>query len=135
MCLELSKEQRKNKIPLVAKTDLVVYKFLKKTTVHRFSYNDMRGEIIETLVTPYRQTMVDIGSTYESEFTFNCDGDVEMALHSLKSLKSIKKLLKKSAINWLVCRCVIPKGSKYYQGKFNTMVSYASDTLKYLELI
>lgn len=34
----------------------------------------------------------------------------------------------------VVTKCIIPKGSKYYIGEFNNTISYASDTLKYVQI-
>lgn len=125
MCLKLSYKQRKARIPLVANEDIVVYKILK--------YN---RNIPNVLMTPYRDYVITVGSVYSSIFSFDEDGDVERGLHSFKSLKTaIRESFGYYAFPRVVCKCTIPKGSKYYQGKFENSVSFASDTLVYNEIL
>lgn len=79
--------------------------------------------------TLYRRFPIEIGETYTSKL--NKYGNVVgEGLHSFVNYKD--------AINdgpGVVVKCIIPKGSNYYLGKFNNRDSYASDTLKYVEII
>lgn len=36
---------------------------------------------------------------------------------------------------YVLAKCVIPKGSEYYVGRFGKSICYASDKLVYLELV
>lgn len=113
MCLRLVKGNNQQKI---ASEDIVVYKVL-----HYDGTN---------FLTFFQFKPVEIGRTYESTFSFNYFGGVEMGLHSFSNLQD--------ALNGqerLVCRCIIPKGSAYYEGWFANMESYASNRLTYVELL
>ena len=113
MCLNLVKGNNKYKI---ASEDISVYKLL--------AYDG------EKFLTYFQLSPVEIGRTYVSEFSFNYDGDVEKGLHSFANPQD--------ALNGqerLVCRCIIPKGSRYYEGSFANRVSYASNRLTYVELL
>lgn len=81
---------------------------------------------IPRLETPYRGFPVEIDNTYTSILN-KISNVVEEGLHSYCNLESIE--------GEIVARCIIPKGSKYYKGIFEGYQSYASDTLKYVELI
>jgi hypothetical protein len=35
----------------------------------------------------------------------------------------------------IIAKCIIPKGSVYYRGKFDDYFSYASNQIKYVEII
>ena len=63
-----------------------------------------------------------------------------MGLHSFELLDDCKNnafIEKIYAYKSVVVKCIIPKGSKYYKGKFNNYFtvysSYASDKIKYVE--
>ncbi len=81
-------------------------------------------------ITPYRETGVEIGETYKSSLVKNEDGEVDYGLHSFENLEDAKRDGGDTYV-----KCIIPKGSQYYIGKFGCSISYASDTLKYLEII
>lgn len=125
MCLRLSKINRETHEPKIATKDLVCYKLVL----------DSRNRNIGSLITPYRNEPISIGSTYTSEFTYNSDGNVESGLHSYKSLRGVKFDRLNYFDSSIIVRCCIPKGSRYYQGKFSNKQCYASDTLTYVELI
>lgn len=95
---------------------------LSKTTINEIA-------IITIDVTPYRRMPIEIGETYHSQLERN-DGEVEVGLHSFASAEDAK-----NDGGGIVVKCVIPKGSKYYIGTYHDNVSYASDTLKYVEVI
>jgi hypothetical protein len=86
--------------------------------------------------TPYQETEIKIGETYISKLIKNNDR-VEEGLHSFATLKDAKALtiIVSCRYNYVIAKCVIPKGSRYYKGKFDTYTSYASDTLSYVEII
>lgn len=130
MCLELPKDQRYSE-PQIATKDIVVYKIVIDNREKQLAFYP------KGLVTPYQYKTINIGSKYRSTFTFDYRGDIEKGLHSFANLKTAKNSIKGS-YHRLICKCVIPKGSKYYKGKFfyGRMVgSYASSRLNYIGII
>lgn len=131
MCLVLTDKFSE---PLLASEDLVVYKVLED-----YRHNSELQPEERQLITPYECFPVEIGQTYTSEFTFNGFGDVEKGLHSYLYLGDAINYIKTFGGGQTICviaKCLIPKGSRYYQGEFhNRKISLASDTLTYLELI
>lgn len=130
MCLTL-KDYRK----YTAKTDIICYKHVKVKKLKTRS----------VLYTSYRNSRVKIGSTYESEFSFNINGEIAKALHSFKNINDcisdarveinhyINHTTTKS--DFFIVKCTIPAGSSYYRGKFCDMPSYASNKLTYVEVV
>lgn len=98
---------------------------------------DGKELVYSALHTPYQRTRIEIGNTYYSQLIREVSGseqykwyEVKIGLHSFK--------YKKAAINdgeGLIVKCIIPKGATYYVGEFGNDISYASDTLKYVEII
>jgi hypothetical protein len=91
-----------------------------------------------TISTPYQNAEIKIGETYKSKLIKN-DSLVEEAIHSLKNLESANYFASFNEKR-IVAKCIIPKGSEYYVGKygyngFDGFDSYASDTLKYVEIL
>ena len=81
------------------------------------------------IVTPYRNFPIEIGKTYDSKL-IKKDEYVHEGLHSYKTLDDAK--IYNSGI---YVECIIPKGSKYYEGKFNSNDAYASDKLTYVKIL
>lgn len=133
MCLVLERKYRK----CIAKTDIVVYKHL------------LRNTKTKAMLTSYRKFPVEIGSSYSSKFkihkydaTLDLHDEISVGLHSFRTLKACREdgnLEKRWKTNdeteMVICRCVIPKGSEYYVGKFCYEVCYASNQITYLEII
>jgi hypothetical protein len=86
-----------------------------------------------TILTPFQNVEIEIGETYKSKLIRN-GLSIEDGIHSVKSLKVAKRLTSLYETTF-VAKCIIPKGSEYYIGNFNGYVSYASDTLKYVEIL
>jgi hypothetical protein len=84
-------------------------------------------------LTPYQKVGIKIGETYKSKLVKN-DSLIEEGIHSFKSFKSANYFASFEEKK-IVAKCIIPKGSEYYVGNFNGYVSYASDTLKYVEVL
>lgn len=88
--------------------------------------------------TPYQEVRVQIGKTYTSrlrvDHDFNQPGyaEVNIGLHSFANVKDCINRAEMSDTS--IIKCIIPKGSKYYEGKFNTEQSYASNKITYVEL-
>ena len=81
------------------------------------------------IATPYRWFPIEIGKTYDSEL-IKKDEYVHEGLHSYKNLDHAKNYYVK-----FYAECIIPKGSKYYEGKFVDNDAYASDKLTYVKII
>jgi hypothetical protein len=95
---------------------------------------------ILTILTPYQDVEIKIGETYKSKL-IKYGPLIDEGIHSFKNLKDANYFAIKS-INKIVAKCIIPKGSEYYIGKYrdgifsnSDYVSYASDTLKYIEIL
>lgn len=88
------------------------------------------------LLTPFRGKRVKIGSTYFSPISVK-KGKIDQGLHSFKTFKAAKKAKINDSIfaQYSIVKCIIPKGSTYYRGWFEGKVSYASNTIKYIEII
>ena len=76
----------------------------------------------------YQGFKVEMGETYTSELE-KIDDSIEKGLHSFETMEGAK------SVSYIVAKCIIPKGSRYYEGIFNRDVSYASDKLTYIEIV
>jgi hypothetical protein len=91
------------------------------------------------ILTPYRDVEIKIGETYKSKLIKN-DSLVDEGIHSFKNLEDANYFASLYG-DIFVAKCIIPKGSEYYVGKYSSgydgyvSVSYASDTLKYVEIL
>lgn len=132
MCLNIKNGQE----PEVATEDIICYKL-----IYVDPYNDK-------LKTFYMNKTIHLGKTYRStlvrtlcKFTHI----VETGLHSIVTIDEAYRVLPKdSSINRIsfLVKCIIPKGSKYYVGTFDTcfhfgknIKSYASNKIIYTEEI
>jgi hypothetical protein len=91
-----------------------------------------------TISTPYQNVEIKIGETYKSKLIKN-ELLVEDGIHSFKNLEDANYFAGFDK-NRIVAKCIIPKGSEYYIGKYgyngyDGFVSYTSDTLKYVEIL
>jgi hypothetical protein len=85
------------------------------------------------ILTPFQDVEIEIGEIYKSKL-IKYDSLIEDGIHSFKNLKDTNYFAIEVK-NRFVAKCIIPKGSEYYIGNFNGYVSYASDTLKYVEVL
>jgi hypothetical protein len=92
-------------------------KLIKTSTV------ELKNEDLYNIKTPYEDFIVKEGATYNSPL-IKIGNEIFEGLHTFKE--------KPNSSIW--AECIIPKGSKYYEGEFNDIVSYASDTLKYVKI-
>ena len=87
-------------------------------------------EVIDLkMITLYREFPIEIGKTYDSKL-IKKDEYVHEGLHSYKNLDDAK-----NGYSGIYVECIIPKGSKYYEGKFNIDDAHASDKLTYVKII
>lgn len=83
-------------------------------------------------ITPYKKFPIIIGETYDSILEKNPKYNINKGIHSFKNIKDAKN---NANLYSVIVKCIIPKDSKYYKGIFNDVVSYASNKLKYVEII
>jgi len=79
-------------------------------------------------VTPYQRVIVEMGKTYRSEIEVNKRNQIEQALHSYVNIPEDEEFSH-------IAKCIIPKGATYYEGTFDGKRSYASNKLKYINII
>ena len=104
------------------------YSWIFDNTVTSIIINNK--EVIDLkIATPYRWFPIEIGKTYDSEL-IKKDEYVHEGLHSYKNLDHAKNYYVK-----FYAECIIPKGSKYYEGKFVDDDAYASDKLTYVKIL
>ena len=82
------------------------------------------------MATLYRNFPIEIGKTYHSKLTKK-NKYIHQGLHSFKNLDDAKNF----SVVKICAECIIPKGSKYYEGKFSDWDAYASDKLTYVKII
>jgi hypothetical protein len=83
----------------------------------------------EFLATPYQGTPITLGKEYESEISFiteNGRDAIMKALHSFKSQRNAR-----GDGSGFVVKCIIPKGTEYWEGWFYGIPSIASRKLIY----
>jgi hypothetical protein len=138
MCLSIKEKSCKQ----TAKKDIVCYKFLEQ----RFDC-DMYQKCLFATITPFMFKEIVIGNTYASELKREVIPSerglikldrVEIGLHSMTS----KQDCIETASHWvnegrnqLIVRCIIPKGSQYYVGTYQSLKSYASTEIQYVEVV
>lgn len=129
MCLVVSSNRLR---PKVAKEDLVCYKILEV-----FGDVDLR--------TPFRYASVHLGEQMVSELDENpIVKEVRYGIHTLCDKEEAIELLKTYRDTFkhrfLLVRCVIPKGARFYKGKYlstyfrvagGELGSYCSDRIVY----
>ena len=129
MCLNV----KKRSCVQTAKKDIVVYKHLSRV---RLIVDSIRNEDIVSYLTTYRRSEIVIGQTYTSvlEKSDYNKVKVDFGLHSFAEKRPccIDGMTERANV---VVRCTIPKGSKYYVGEFCCEKSYASNCLRYDEII
>jgi len=129
MCLDIY--NKKNLRKRFAWRDITCYKFLVRT-----DYVDYR--------TPYKNFKIEIGETYKSELVLTkyheFYASVSQGIHSLETIKNVRAVIdgdfyESKATDFVIVKCIIPRFSRYYVGEFVNQKSFASDRLKYVEII
>lgn len=90
----------------------------------------LKKRIKQYYITPYQDFKVSMRKTYTSLLIRekgSLEDRINIGLHSFRH----KEDAQKDALEGHIVQCTIPKGSKYYLGKFMDMDSYASDKLRY----
>ncbi len=148
MCLNVTDTKVKT-----AERDIVCYKLLKARN-DLISSNNNRN----VFYSEYQNFIYDIGKTYKLKSPLTCLlsynpfylGEVHRGFHSFSRFedvicyqKNVKVfyhgIFEKEGLEFVLARCVIPRGSKYFEGSyFNNLGSgccYASSAIKVLEII
>lgn len=115
-------------------------------TMPRIAFKDIKcyKKIIITsdgdLFTPFRYAKIKIGEQYRSrlrKYNLGIDVEIEDGLHSVASVESARNIDHYYSLEEkeVIVECIIPKFSIYYKGMFNDFISYASNKLKYIEIV
>lgn len=140
MCLITTKN-----IPEIAQEDIVCYKY----------YIVEKKDGKEKLISPYRRvsapnlneavnTKLDkIFSPTGFDINDSAYYKIQKGFHSFKYFKHVIQDIEtwediRTRIeypNYKVFKCIIPKGTKYYEGMFNEAFSYCSKSIKLIELV
>lgn len=112
--------------PKIAEEDIICYKF----------YIRLFGGLI---VSPYIGIIAPkIGAITNTELgkPYGPKKRVDEGFHSFKILEDVKSVINKwkSKFDLVIFKCIIPKGSLYYLGKFNKYESYCSDKINLIEV-
>lgn len=90
------------------------------------------------LLTPFRYAKIKIGEQYRSRLR-KCnlwiDARIEDGLHSVSSVESARNIDHYLEEKQVIVECIIPKFSIYYKGMFCDLIAYASNKLKYIEIV
>ena len=92
------------------------------------------------LLTPFRYAKIKIGEQYRSrlrKYSLGIGAQIEDGLHSVASVESARNIdfYYSSEEKEVIVECIIPKFSIYYKGMFNDFIAYASNKLKYIEIV
>ena len=122
--------------PKIAEEDIICYKFYIRDNEILFSpYQGFRapeiGIVANTeLGKSYRPT--DNGSYIHNFLGFK---RVDKGFHSFKILEEIKhKINGYRNLDLVIFKCIIPRGSSYYEGRFDIYKSYCSNSIKLIEI-
>lgn len=117
MCLEVNTQYK------IAKEDIVCYKILEK---------DYNGD----LFSPFTLFRWDLNKFTKAKgrpisTIFNGPKYITIGyFHTFKSIVAAKKqLMLCSNRNHLICKCIIPKGTKYWEGLYEGYKGFASKNL------
>ena len=128
MCLEILKPKNPDKIsePKIAKKDIVCYKVFKLFSEGRIE-------------SPYQGVDYELKKKKKSMLVCYMNPvtqSVNIGIHSFIHLDdAIDESNDWSTHRMVVVKCIIPKGAKYYTGKFNTTSCRASDKLLPLNIM
>ena len=112
--------------PYIAEQDIICYKIYIL--------------IDDKYVSPYQKCdMPSINELVTTELQRSGDFYIEKGFHSFAYLENAKIIADQfiNAWNYNTCiaKCIIPKGSKYYSGKFGNDYSYCSESIQIEEII
>lgn len=97
------------------------------------STNELQTIFECSYITPYRHAEVQMGKIYTSDLgikQYSQTDAIHQGLHSF-----VKSRDAKADGPDVIVKCIIPKGAEYYEGIFYDMSAYASNQLKYIEIV
>lgn len=122
--------------PKISEEDIICYKFYRR-------YN-------EILISPYQgcrapeigiTTNANLGKSYRPKgydlfhINFYNIRRVDEGFHSFKTLEEVKhKINGYRNLDLVIFKCIIPRGSSYYEGRFDRYESYCSNSIKLIEV-
>ena len=123
--------------PKIAEKDIVCYKFYRR-------YN-------EILISPYQEVVapeIGIVTNTKLEKSYRSKGYdlfhinfydfriVDEGFHSFKTLEEVKHKVNgyRNNLDLVIFKCIIPRGSSYYEGRFDIYKSYCSNSIKLIEV-
>lgn len=133
MCLTIKTSNRTNKsLPVekvaqkyakVADTDMLIYKVLKVS--RRGGKSTYKAFVKGTEYTPgyeYYQTGSAITDRFTTRINYGNELQIDMGLHAFNSYEAASSRYNRHA-NHAICEFIIPKGSTYFVGDSNDVVS------------
>lgn len=114
--------------------DIVCYKVLEITPRIEF-FGFLFGY---NLKSPYMFSKYELGKTYHSKLVPNATlfgPVVERGLHTFADWQEARNFTVKGKYDRIIVKCVIPTGAKYYKGFFTTKESYASSSLRLIQIM
>lgn len=138
MCLRILS----NSEALISENDIECYKIVLKN----------KNIFFKKYYTLARLIHIKLGKEYTSDFEFGTETKfipraghsftkrtIEKGLHSFTNLREAKSFcqteLLDNSYHYYIVKCIIPKKSKYYFGRFGDREGYASNCIKYTEEI
>ena len=85
-------------------------------------------------------TDTELGEPHEPEEISNQDfhgfNRVDKGFHSFKTVEEVKHIVNgyRNDLNLVIFKCIIPRGSSYYEGRFDIYKSYCSNSIKLIEI-
>lgn len=120
--------------PKIAEEDIICYKFYIRY-IGGLTVSPYIGIIAPKIGAI---TNTELGKPYrpDNNHTYYGFKRVYEGFHSFKILEDVKSVVNKwkSKFNLVIFKCIIPKGSLYYLGKFNKYESYCSDKINLIEV-
>ena len=139
MCLITTKN-----IPEIAQKDIVCYKFYVlhkvKDDINLPSYDK------DGYLSPYQGMLAPkinevVNTVLDRVYLCKCGGNnstymINRGFHSFKYIDDLtKELYFWQSSDIKIFKCIIPKGNKYYEGKFDDFPSYCSESIILKEII
>lgn len=140
MCLIISSNSK----ALIAESDIECYKIIGK--------NKYKYTFFKNYFTLARLINIKLGEEYTSEIEFGTETKfnrsagrhfikrtIEKGLHSFTNLREAKSFCQTELLeelgHYYIVKCIIPKDSEYYIGRFGDREGYASNCIKYTKEI
>lgn len=131
MCLITTKD-----IPEIAQEDIVCYKLYKLRDNKLLS---PYREVVAPNINEVTNTVLDRACVFSYKGN-HVNYSVSRGFHSYKNISNSKEELRfwihfLAYSNVRIFKCIIPKGTKYYEGKFGDFPSYCSESIILKETI